>query len=152
MFWKYAANLQENTHAEVWWVKFSMSVLLQVCCIFSEYLFLRKPLDGCFWSSLFFTLLFVIHFQMKIWNCRKEEQVLCYDFGHLIHCSKVVFCTLCKTLFYISITLIASPCSNLCPITLCSPGMFCKFNKDTCKISCVRKYIFLLQHLFFYKL
>ena len=28
MFWKYAANLQENTHAEVWWVKFGMSVLL----------------------------------------------------------------------------------------------------------------------------
>ena len=25
-----------------------MDVLLKICCIFSEYLFLRTPLDGCF--------------------------------------------------------------------------------------------------------
>ena len=100
----------------------------------------------------FLRLIFVIHFWMKIWKCGKEEQVLCYDFGQIIHRSKVVFCIHSKTLFYISITLIASPCSNLCPITLCSPETFCKFDKDTCKISCVRNYIFLLQHLFFCKL
>ena len=29
---------------------FGMGVLLQICCIFSEHLFLRKPLGGCFWS------------------------------------------------------------------------------------------------------
>ena len=28
---------------------FSMGVLLQICCIFSEHLFLRPPLDCCFW-------------------------------------------------------------------------------------------------------
>ena len=27
--------------------RFSMGVLLQICCIFSEHLFLRTPLDGC---------------------------------------------------------------------------------------------------------
>ena len=27
---------------------FSMSVLLYICCIFSEHLFLRIPLDSCF--------------------------------------------------------------------------------------------------------
>ena len=123
-----------------------------VNCIFSKHLFLRTPLGGCFRSSLFFALFFVIHFCFKIWKCGEEEQALCYDFGQLIHCCKVVFCILCKTLFYISITLIASPCSNLCPITLCSPGTFCKFDKNTCKTSCVRKYIFLLQHLFLCKL
>ena len=31
---------------------FGMGVLLQICCIFSEHLFLRTPLDGCFCSSL----------------------------------------------------------------------------------------------------
>ena len=29
----------------------SMGVLLQICCIFSEHLFLRTPLDGCFCTS-----------------------------------------------------------------------------------------------------
>ena len=36
VFRKYAANFQENTHAKVW-----------ICCIFSELLFLRTPLEGC---------------------------------------------------------------------------------------------------------
>ena len=31
---------------------FGMGVLLQICCIFSEHLFIRTPLDGCFWTSL----------------------------------------------------------------------------------------------------
>ena len=58
VFWKHAANLQENTHVEVWfqqvalqlywnctsaWVH-SASALLR---IFSECLFLRTSLDGC---------------------------------------------------------------------------------------------------------
>ena len=37
VFRKYAANLQENTQAEV-----------SICCLFSEYLFLRTHLNGCF--------------------------------------------------------------------------------------------------------
>ena len=32
---------------------FRMSVLLQICSIFSEHLFVRTPLDGCFWSFCF---------------------------------------------------------------------------------------------------
>ena len=42
MFWKYAANLQENTHVEV---------RFQSSCIFSEHLFLGAPLNGCFWRE-----------------------------------------------------------------------------------------------------
>ena len=34
---------------------FSMGVLLEICCIFSEHLFLRTPLRGCFWTFLFYT-------------------------------------------------------------------------------------------------
>ena len=30
---------------------FCMAVLLKICCIFSQHLFLRAPLEGCFWSS-----------------------------------------------------------------------------------------------------
>ena len=30
---------------------FGMGILLKICCIFSEHLFLRTPLDGCFWDS-----------------------------------------------------------------------------------------------------
>ena len=41
MFWKYAANLQENAHAKV---RFQWSCKAQ-------HFFLRKPLDGCFCSS-----------------------------------------------------------------------------------------------------
>ena len=29
---------------------FSMGVLLYICCIFSEHLFLRTPLGGCFYN------------------------------------------------------------------------------------------------------
>ena len=32
LFWKYAGSLEE------------------ICCIFSEHLFLKTPLDGCFWT------------------------------------------------------------------------------------------------------
>ena len=31
---------------------FGMSVLLSICCIFSEHLFLRTPLEGCFCMKL----------------------------------------------------------------------------------------------------
>ena len=31
---------------------FGMSVLPQIYCIFSEHIFLRTPLDGCFWANL----------------------------------------------------------------------------------------------------
>ena len=43
MFWKYAPNLQENIHTE-------HGFLLWICCIFSKHLFLRTPLEGCFWN------------------------------------------------------------------------------------------------------
>ena len=42
---KYTANLQEKTH-------FGIGVLLYICCIFSEHLFLRTPLEGCFGDIL----------------------------------------------------------------------------------------------------
>ena len=51
MFWKYAANLQENTHVEVqlYWNHASAWVF---SCKFATYFqntfFLRTPLDGCF--------------------------------------------------------------------------------------------------------
>ena len=31
---------------------FGMDILPQICCIFSEHLFVRKPLECCFWTSL----------------------------------------------------------------------------------------------------
>ena len=34
--------LHENTHAEAWF-------FAEICCIFSEYFFLRQPLESCFW-------------------------------------------------------------------------------------------------------
>ena len=30
---------------------FGIGFLLQICCIFSEHLFLRTPLEGCFWTN-----------------------------------------------------------------------------------------------------
>ena len=59
VFWKYAVNLQENTPCQsvisikLLWnfieIHFGMGVLLHLCCIFSEHLFLRMPLTGYFW-------------------------------------------------------------------------------------------------------
>ena len=44
IFWKYTANLQANTHAKLWFQKSCKAT----CCIFSEHLFIRIPLEGCF--------------------------------------------------------------------------------------------------------
>ena len=63
MLWKYATNLQENIYTEVWFATlfdlvcfatllkspFDMGVLLQIFCKFSEHIFLRPSLEGCFW-------------------------------------------------------------------------------------------------------
>ena len=58
LFWKYAANLQENTHAEVWFHKswsaallkslFRMGVLLYICWMFAEHIFWRTPIEDWF--------------------------------------------------------------------------------------------------------
>ena len=63
MFWKYAANSQENTHATVRFHQscktpllkshFGMDVLLYICCTFSEHLFLKTPVEGCFFCLCF---------------------------------------------------------------------------------------------------
>ena len=60
LFWKYAANLQDNTHTKVWFQwsccatllksHFAIGVLLQIWKIFSEHL-LRATPGGCFWSA-----------------------------------------------------------------------------------------------------
>ena len=54
----------QNTHAKVQfqWIcfvtllksHFRIGVLQWPCCIFSEHLFLRTPLDGCFWPESLF--------------------------------------------------------------------------------------------------
>ena len=50
------ASEKENTHTKVWFQyiilksHFCMSLPLQICCIFSEHLFLRTPLEGCLWK------------------------------------------------------------------------------------------------------
>ena len=58
VFWNYAAYLQENTHADVWfqwsckgWKHFGMGVLLYIYYIFPENFFLKTLLDGCFWED-----------------------------------------------------------------------------------------------------
>ena len=51
---------------------FSIEVLLLVCCIFSEHLFLKTPLDGCFQNLLegnAFFLLFIVILNISVkWN------------------------------------------------------------------------------------
>ena len=55
MFWKYAANLQENVHAKVWLQLYgnhtSAWVFSGKFATYSQkHLFLTTPLDGCFWK------------------------------------------------------------------------------------------------------
>ena len=55
---KWAANLQEDTHPKVWFQKscfttllkshFGMVVLLQICSIYSEHIFIRTLTEGWF--------------------------------------------------------------------------------------------------------
>ena len=54
-FWKDVANLQESTHAKVWFVWYSklqsnfIEITLRYGC--SEHLFQGTPLTGSFWNS-----------------------------------------------------------------------------------------------------
>ena len=41
---------------------FDMGVLLYICCIFSEHIFLRTPLEGCLWDKYFQKLLVMAAF------------------------------------------------------------------------------------------
>ena len=53
MSWKYATNLQEKTHAELWF-QWSCFVWLFSCyfaAYFQKSFSLRTPQDGCFWVS-----------------------------------------------------------------------------------------------------
>ena len=85
VFWKYEANLEENTHIEVrlqWSCKatllkphFGMGVLLQICCIFSQHLFLRTPLEGCF-CKLIYDCYHLLHDYS--WNSRLVTELPWY--------------------------------------------------------------------------
>ena len=44
---------------------FGIGALLSVCCIFSEHIFLRTPLDGCFWILYFASIYFVNVYDAK---------------------------------------------------------------------------------------
>ena len=73
VFWKYAANLEENILVKgqfQWSCKatllkphFDMDVLLQICCIYSEHLFLRTPLEGC---SVYYISLYISNIKAVI--------------------------------------------------------------------------------------
>ena len=58
IFW----NLSQISLLNMW-------LLVQICCIFSEHLFSRTPLSGCFWLEFnwFFFLVFVIPDILKAW-------------------------------------------------------------------------------------
>ena len=61
MPWKYAANLQENNHAEVWRQQSCIATVLksdfgteatpQTRRIFPEHSPIRKPTEDCFWKE-----------------------------------------------------------------------------------------------------
>ena len=92
MFWKYGANFQENTPADVWFQQsffvtllksyLGMAVvLLQISCIFSEHLFNRTSLGGCFWTlnmSLRFKDLFSMICLKRVQN-KEWEICLCLN-------------------------------------------------------------------------
>ena len=49
---------------------YGMGVLRQICCIISQHLFLRTPLDGCFWIILHF----LMFWQIIYMDCLKTYQ------------------------------------------------------------------------------
>ena len=60
MFWKQAANFQESSHVKKWFqysrkaallkLYFGISLLLLICCLLLEHLFLTTALEGCFYD------------------------------------------------------------------------------------------------------
>ena len=80
VFRKYTANLQKNNHAKVWFhvtslkSRFDIGVLLQICGISSEHLFLRTPLKSCFWRLFFGTTFSLITLLLTWWNWYQMEK------------------------------------------------------------------------------
>ena len=58
---------------------FGMGVLLWICCIFSEHLVLRTPLDGCFWIYNFCYWIVYHNHLLFIINIFTERNFLCYS-------------------------------------------------------------------------
>ena len=87
VFWKYAANLQENTYAEVCFNKVALISRFQITLrhgssvnflhIFPEHLFLRIPLEGCFCKELFKLL---DHFYSLFIGTKNENCLIIYSF------------------------------------------------------------------------
>ena len=63
---------------------FGMGVLLYICCVYSEHLFLRTPLDSCFWFCLeiWFVTWRNISF-LKIYKEQPEALTQCYSIRKL---------------------------------------------------------------------
>ena len=80
VFRKYTENLQKNNHAKVWFhatslkSRFDTGVLLQICGISSEHLFLRTPLESCFWLLFFGTIFSLIILLLTWWNWYQMEK------------------------------------------------------------------------------
>ena len=82
MFWKYVANLQENTHAKVRFQKNFIEIALRHGCSPVNLMHIFKtpfegtPLGGCFWKLLFIPQVNATHYGIKslryngpvIWN------------------------------------------------------------------------------------
>ena len=98
---KRCSQLQESTHAKGWFQytcfatllksHFGMGALLSLCCIFSEDLFLRTPLGGCFWN---------LHIQSEYENQEPEKNP---DSQPVVTCSKLTIesrmrCKICSKL------------------------------------------------------
>ena len=79
VFWKHAANLQENTHVEMWFRQnckaallkshFSISVLLSIWRLFSKHIFTRTAMEGCFWTN------FMYIFQLNLCTRKIEKKI-----------------------------------------------------------------------------
>ena len=52
---------------------FSMGVLLWICCIFSEHLFLRTPLDGYFWQLILNLISTYFRITFSLFTCWKQK-------------------------------------------------------------------------------
>ena len=67
-------NIRNIKYAEI---RFDMGVLLWICCIFSEHLFLRTPLDSYFWQLILNLISTYFRIIFSLFTCWKQKHFWC---------------------------------------------------------------------------
>ena len=108
-----------------------MSVLLKICCIFSEHLFPRAALEGCFWYNVLVVLVLFTLNLGRVFAGMSDWGSLYYFSEKIVKCAQTLKCHVFLTV------MIFSFCSF--PHKICCIKKIGNLLKTTVYFQCIRR-------------